>query len=63
MEPDALRQSLGVFTSLGMISTTAEAAAVVLAAHFLFHIPVATAILFGFVLMNVDFNIRLLEKF
>jgi NhaP-type Na+/H+ or K+/H+ antiporter len=47
VEPEALRQSLGIFTSLGLLSTTAEAAAICLAAHFLFHIPVVVAILFG----------------
>ncbi|KAI6233846.1 hypothetical protein M3Y99_00877000 [Aphelenchoides fujianensis] len=54
IDPEALRKSLGIFCSLGLISTTIEAAAIVLAAHFLFYIPVPLAILFGFVLTSTS---------
>ncbi|KAI6215978.1 hypothetical protein M3Y94_00448800 [Aphelenchoides besseyi] len=52
IDPEVLRKSLGIFTSLGLISTTFEALAIVLAAHFLFYIPVPIAILFGYVLTS-----------
>jgi NhaP-type Na+/H+ or K+/H+ antiporter len=50
LEPEALRQSLTTFISLGLLSTTAEAAAIILAAYYLFEIPLATSLLFGYIL-------------
>uniref|UniRef100_A0A1I7S9J9 Na_H_Exchanger domain-containing protein n=1 Tax=Bursaphelenchus xylophilus TaxID=6326 RepID=A0A1I7S9J9_BURXY len=54
LEPDALKRSLGVFTSLGFLSTTVEALAVVLVSHFMFDVSVALAILFAFVLTSTS---------
>ncbi|CAD5216667.1 unnamed protein product [Bursaphelenchus okinawaensis] len=54
LEPDALKRSLGVFSSLGFISTTVEALAVVLASHFIFEIGVPLSILFAFVLTSTS---------
>ncbi|KAI6177842.1 hypothetical protein M3Y97_00951400 [Aphelenchoides bicaudatus] len=68
LEPEPLRRSLGIFTSLGFLSTTVEATAICLTAHFLFQIPVVISILFAYILsatspaVTIPTIIRLQEK-
>lgn len=50
VKSNALRQSVGIFTSLGFLSTTAEVISIVLTAHFLFEIPLIPSIMFGYIL-------------
>jgi NhaP-type Na+/H+ or K+/H+ antiporter len=54
LDPEALRNSLFVCTNLGIVSTTAEVAAIVLTSHFLYGVPVAISILFGYVLASTS---------
>ncbi|CAD5222794.1 unnamed protein product [Bursaphelenchus xylophilus] len=54
LDPDVLKKSLAIFSSLGFISTTIEAIAVVLASYYLFGISLPLAILFSFVLTSTS---------
>ncbi|KAI1697822.1 sodium/hydrogen exchanger family domain-containing protein [Ditylenchus destructor] len=54
LDPDALHKSLFICGSLGFVSTIFEALAIVLASYFIYHIPVALAIVFSFVLAGTS---------
>uniref|UniRef100_A0A1I8A140 Na_H_Exchanger domain-containing protein n=1 Tax=Steinernema glaseri TaxID=37863 RepID=A0A1I8A140_9BILA len=50
LDPVALRKSFCLIGTLGILSTTAEMIAILLAAYFLFEVNIKIAILFGFIL-------------
>ncbi|KAI1732159.1 sodium/hydrogen exchanger family domain-containing protein [Ditylenchus destructor] len=54
LDPDALRNSLFICGNLGIVSTTAEVLAIVLASHFIYTIPVYIAIIFGYILASTS---------
>ncbi|KAH7732236.1 Protein F41E7.1 [Aphelenchoides avenae] len=54
VDPEALRQSLFVCANLGIVSTTIEALAIVLASHFIYAIPVSIAIVFAYILASTS---------
>ncbi|KAE9554643.1 hypothetical protein FO519_002130 [Halicephalobus sp. NKZ332] len=54
IDPDILKNSLYICSMLGFGSTTVEVIVITLAAHFLYSVPVAIAIPFGYILASTS---------
>ncbi|KAI1700260.1 sodium/hydrogen exchanger family domain-containing protein [Ditylenchus destructor] len=54
LDPDALRNSLAICGTLGVLSTTFEALAIVLTSYFIYEVPVSLAIVFSYVLASTS---------